>query len=176
MPEPTVISAGLSYSWSKSLTDYPASTWTLAYSLVNHQHQYDISAAANGDDYAVSITKTESAIFEPGRYHLIGFVDDGTDRVQIYAGEVYVYPDYTEVADLRTWAEKTLDAVEAVIANTATKDQQSVMVDGQTLIRRSMADLIMLRDRMRREVAAEKRAADVAAGLGHSGRVQLRFK
>ena len=176
MAEPRKITAGLSYSWDKTLSDYPATAWTLAYSLVNNANQYDVTASADGDDYAAAITKAASAAFEPGAYRLIGYVDDGTDRTQVYIGDLIVEPDFTKVSDRRSYAEKTLEAIEAVVAHAATKDQESITVDGQTLVRRKPADLIMLRDRFKREVAAEKRAADFAAGIGGTGRVQLRFK
>ena len=176
MAEPRKITAGLSYSWDKSLTDYPATAWTLAYSIVNNAEQYDVTASADGDGYDVAITKAATAVYEPGAYRLIGYVDDGTDRKQVYIGDLIVEPDFTNVSDRRSYAEKTLEAIEALIANAASKDQESVTVDGQTLVRRKPVDLIMLRDRFKREVAAEKRAADMAAGIGGTGRVQLRFK
>lgn len=177
MPEPTKITAGLSYSWTKSLSSYLASAgWSLAYSIVNGSSQYTVEATADGDDFAVEITRADSVKYAEGLYRLIGYVDDGTARHQVYCSDLVVNPDFTKVAELRSYAEKTLEAIEALLANAATKDQASVMVDGQTLARRSYADLIMLRDRLRREVAAERRAAKAASGIGHSGRVRLRFR
>lgn len=177
MREPTVINAGFSYTWTKSLSDYPASaSWALSYSLVNSVNQYEIASTASGDDHVVSIIKTASAEYAVGSYRLVGYVDDGTDRVQVYSGDVVVQPDLTKVADLRSYAESTLDSIEAMIAKSASRDQQSVMVDGQTLVRRTFTELIVMRDRFKREVAAERRAAEVAAGIGGNGRVQLRFK
>lgn len=176
MPEPTTITAGLSYAWSKSFSDYPAgSGWTLAYSIVNNKDQFDVSSSANGDDFDVAIPTSESADYVPGLYRLIGYVDDGTDRKQVYCGDLIIQPDFTEVADMRSYAERVLGAIESVIEGSATKDQQSVMVDGQTLIRRTPTDLIMLRDRFRREVESERRAANMANGET-VGRVQLRFQ
>ena len=174
--EPTTISAGLSYTWTKSLSDYPATAWTLSYSIVNSVNQYDVTSAASSDDHVVSILKAASAVYDVGAYRLIGYVDDGTDRVQVYAGDLVVQPDFTSVAEMRSYAEQTLAAIEALIAKAATKDQQSIMVDGQTLTRRSYAELLVLRDRFKREVKKERRAQQIADGLGGNGRVQLRFK
>jgi hypothetical protein len=177
MVEPKQITAGLSYAWTKSLPKYKASAgWTLAYSITSINAQYDVTVVANGDDFDASILKADSEKFEAGGYKLIGYVDDGTDRFQVFCNDLTVFPDFTGAADLRSFAESTLEAIEAMIAGSAGKDQQSVTVDGQTLVRRTVADLIVLRDRFQREVRAEKRAADLASGIGKPGRVQVRFK
>lgn len=178
MPEPKKITAGLTYKWTRTLSDYPASdNWALKYSIVNVGAQYDVAAVADGDAFDVTIAKAASAKYAAGAYKLIGYVDDGTERHQIYCADLIVSPDFTAgVADLRSYAQKTLEAIEALLANAATKDQSSVMVDGQTLTRRTYAELLTLRDRFRREVASEERAAKAANGIGRPGRVQLRFR
>lgn len=177
MTEPKTIHAGSSYSWSKSLSDYPASDgWTLKYSIVNCDNQFDVTAVANGDDYDVTIATTDSAEYVEGAYKFVGYVEKAGERVQVYGADLVIRPDFTNAADMRSYAERVLEAVEAVIEGTASKDQQSVMIDGQTLVRRPVADLITLRDRFKREVESERRAQDAASGVGGSGRVQLRFK
>lgn len=177
MKEPKQITAGLSYSWTKKLPLYLASAgWTLGYSIVSQNAQYDVTVVANGDDFDVSILKADSAKFEAGMFKLIGYVDDGTDRIQVFCNDLVIVPDFTKASDRRSYAAKTLEAIEAMLLKSASKDQQAVMVDGQSLTRRTVADLLTLRDRFQREVRAEKRAADIAAGIGKPGRVQLRFK
>lgn len=177
MIEPKQITAGLSYSWTKKLPLYKASAgWTLAYSIVSQNAQYDVTVVANGDDFDVTILKADSAKFEAGLFKLIGYVDDGTDRFQVFCNDLVIVPDFTKPADFRSYAAQTLEAIEAMLGKSASKDQQSFMVDGQSLARRTVDDLFKLRDRFQREVRIEKREADRLAGIGKPGRVQLRFK
>jgi hypothetical protein len=177
MIEPKQIIAGLSYSWTKKLPLYKASDgWTLAYTIVSQNAQYDLTVVASGDDFDVTILKADSAKFEAGSFKLIGYVDDGTDRIQVFCNDLVIVPDFTKAGDFRSYAAQTLEAIEAMLLKSASKDQQSITVDGQSLARRTVADLLTLRDRFQREVRLEKKAADIAAGIGKPGRVQLRFK
>jgi hypothetical protein len=178
MIEPKQIIAGFPYSWTKKLPLYKASAgWTLAYSITSPNAQYDVTAVGNGDDFDVAILKTESEKFEAGLFTLIGFVDDGTDGpIRVFSNDLVIVPDPRKPGDFRSYAQKALEAIKATLLKSATKDQQSLTVDGQSLQRRTMAELLTLRDRWEREVRKEKRLADLAAGIGKPGRVQTRFK
>ena len=72
--------------------------------------------------------------------------------------------------------ETTVLELRAMIGESASKDQQMLMVDGQSLQRRTVADLLVLLDRFESDVRREKRAADIAAGVGRKNNVQLRFQ
>ena len=67
-------------------------------------------------------------------------------------------------------AQTVLDAIEAVIENRASLDQQSYTIAGRRLDRMPIADLLMLRDRYKAEVFKEEVEARIAAGLGGSKR------
>ena len=177
--EPKQIIAGMSYAWTKSFALYPASSWSLTYSIVSQNAVYEIEAVANVDDFDIEILASDSIDYAAGGFYtLFGYVDDGSGtKIPVFKNALTIFPDPTKAADMRSYAVTTLEAIEAMIAKSAGKDQQSVMVDGQTLQRRTVADLLMLRDRFQREVASEKRAADIASGLTDGpGRLQLRFK
>jgi hypothetical protein len=68
-----------------------------------------------------------------------------------------------------------LDAIEAIIEKRSTKDQDSYSIQGRSLGRTPIADLILLRDRYRAEWVREQRAERIRNGLGHSGVVKVRF-
>jgi len=68
-----------------------------------------------------------------------------------------------------------LDAIEAVIENRATLDQESYQIGGRSLKRMPIADLMRLRQLYRAEVAGEEAAAKLAAGLGTARKVQVRL-
>lgn len=174
--EPQSISVGFSYSWRRSLADYPASTWTLKYSIVNASDRFEITATADGDDHVVAIAATASADYKAGQFKLVGYVEQGSDKHIVYSADLEICPDPLKVSDQRTYAERVLEACELMIEGSASKDQQSLMVDGQTLVRRTVEDLIKLRDRFKREVAKERREAEVASGIRRKSRVQVRLR
>ena len=181
MSEPTdVIIAGESYAWTRKFSLYPATAWTLTYQLVGLGHNTEITSTPNGDSFDVVLTRTQTEALTAGKgYRLIGRVDNVVDPEQrkiVYSQTIEVAPDVTKVVDLRTYAQRTLAAIEAVIEKTASKDQQTITVDGQTLVRRSPDQLLKLRDRFQREVRDEERDEAIASGKCEPGRVQMRFR
>ena len=60
--EPARVTAGDTIAWTKTLSDYPASAgWVLAYTLINAGAKITITAAASGDDHAVTVLAATSA-------------------------------------------------------------------------------------------------------------------
>ena len=64
--EPTELRAGDTWKWTRSLSDYPASIWTLTYVLVQAAVQKSITASASGDDFSVSVAKATTAAYAEG--------------------------------------------------------------------------------------------------------------
>jgi len=159
MKEPKKINAGDSRKWSVCMASYPATDWVLAYSIVNATTKLTIEGAAvvtNEERFDVTITSPVTASWAPGNYRLIGYMSNGDERHTIYDEPLRIDPDVTSMADRRSWAEKTLEAVEAVIANKATSDQSSVSFEGRSLARYTHTELILFRDRLKREVKRNK--------------------
>lgn len=175
--EPLSETAGNTWRWTREFEDYPASTWTLTYYFRNASDNFDIVATASGDTHSVTVAKATTAAYAAGVYHWRAFVDDGTSRFEVDSGTLTVNPDPTVASalDMRAHAEKVLDAIEAVIENRASKDQESYSIEGRSLSRTPIADLIKLRNKYRAEVANLRRAERIANGLGHRGRVLVRF-
>ena len=67
-----------------------------------------------------------------------------------------------------------LDAIEAVIENRATLDQERYRINDRELWRTPVTELIKLRQRYRAEVQAEKNAERIRNGTGIGGRIQFR--
>ncbi|MCP4477842.1 MAG: hypothetical protein GY818_07100 [Planctomycetaceae bacterium] len=177
MNEPKRITAGSSYEWTESLPDYPSDDgWALVYSLVNQNNQYEITSTASGSDYTVTLTTGDSVGYVEGVYKLIGYMTNTDKRVAVSSQRLIVRPDYATVADLRSYAEKALEAIEAMFLESASKDQMSITIDGQTLARRSTPDLIMLRDRLKREVMAYRKVKKARRNGRTPGKIQTRLK
>ncbi|WP_295044737.1 hypothetical protein [uncultured Paracoccus sp.] len=82
------------------------------------------------------------------------------DREVIKRGPVTVIAtDTTTAGDQRSWAERTLEAVEAVLSNSATLTQRRYQIGNRSLDRTPVAELLDLRTRLRAEVGAERAAA-----------------
>lgn len=179
--EPTRITAGDRWLWERQdLSDYPAGTWTLTYSLVNASKQITLTAAASGSYHRIDVAAATTATYPPGRYAWAAYATSGSDRRQIGSGEIEVRPDLataTSGHDGRSFARTMLDAIEAQILGRATQ-QQSDMVAMQIAgrsMQRDPAALIKLRDRFKADLASETVAARLASGLGGARRLLVRM-
>lgn len=176
---PAKIVAGDSLSWKKSLSDYPASTWTLTYRLLNNQKKIEIEADADGDDHLVEIPIDTSDDYTVGDYRYFAHVSDGTERYKVDEGLVEVVPDYEnlESLDVRTHAGKVLEALEAVIEGKASADQLTYSIAGRSISRYSPDEIIQWREHYRAEVKKEARELNQEQGrtAGTSSQVKVVF-
>lgn len=174
--EPTKIRAGDSVKWIKSLTDYPASTWTLTYSLVNSEQSITITTVADVDDHSVVVLPAVTALYMSGRYTYIGRVTDGVDSYTVSEGFVYIESDLSSgITDLKTQNEKVLDALDALLINKASKDQQMMSIEGRQLQRYSFPDLIAAQKHYKQLVAQERRAANFSKSGTNTNLIRARF-
>lgn len=72
-----------------------------------------------------------------------------------------------------TFAEQMLSKIETVLLGKASNDVLEYEIGNRQLKKYEFSELVQLRDRFKREVAAEKRAAGLAAGLGNPKRKVL---
>ena len=178
--EPTAARAGDTWSWKRTLSDYPSTAWTLTYTLYNASAKITITADADGTDHLVSIAIATTGNYTAGRYDWIAHVSDGTDKYQVDAGSMQVLPDLSAAAatyDGRSHARKMLDALNALLEGQATSGQIEIINvshNGRAL-QRDKAELIKLRDRYAAAVRQENEAARIARGEKSSRLVQVRF-
>lgn len=172
---PDRIVAGDSAAWTRSLTDYPASGgWSLKYTLVGPTSVYTIDATADGDDFAVSVAANASAEWVPGSYSLQEYVSNAagerhTIGITRFAVAANLAATSAGGADTRSHAQKVLDSINAWLESRAPV-AGSVQVNGRNISWYPIADLLVLRDRYRREVALE---ADGGLRRGHPVYVSL---
>lgn len=182
--EPSSLRAGDTWKWTKTLADYPAGTWTLKYRYKNSAGGFEIVATASGTDHSVTVSATTTAAYAAGTYNWIAWVEAGTEKFTVGEGVAEVLPDYrsgaaTVALDDRSHAVKTLAAIEAWIEGRdmgVAEYEINVAGNSRRLKVIPMADLIKLRERYKREVAAEETKRRLAAGLGVAGgRIQIRI-
>lgn len=179
MPEPKKITAGNSYSWTKSFGDYPASdSWELAYSIVSQDNQYPIDGAnvvASGDGFEVSVPAALSTTFAPGYYSIIGYVSKGTQRISVYEDRLRVLDNFTSAHDRRSYWQKILDDCRALLSDRSSTDVVTSTIEGDSLTLMTPDQLLVLHDRAERELA-RLRNLQRSRRLGTTpGTVQVRF-
>lgn len=179
--EPSKVRAGDTVTWLKSLAQYPASSWTLYYRLINATAKIDIAAAASGDSHLVSVPIATSDDWTAGDYTYVAWVTDGTDRVTVAQGRMTVLPNLAAVTaagyDSRTQAKKMLDAIDAAILSLSSGERLAV-VEAEIAGRRFKYDfngLMKLRNLYAAQVSAEENAERASLGLGSRNKLNVRF-
>lgn len=174
--EPSAFRAGDSVRWTRTLADYPAGTWTLAYTL-NGPTLITITASADGTDHAVSVLPAVSAVYKPGVYTWAARVTDGTDTYTVGTGtlEILANPAKASTTDARSHARRFLDAIESVLEGRATHDVASYTIGGRQLARVSLEELLAARGKYRAEVRAEENADRLARGLPSRRHIGVKF-
>jgi hypothetical protein len=175
--EPTSLRAGDTWRWLRTLDDYPATDWTLKYRFRHPTLAgFEIVASASGSDHSVTVSAATSAGYGAGTWAWVAWVEGGSsEKYTVDQGTVEIAADFRAAAasatlDTRSHARKVLAAIEAVIENRATLDQEEYTIAGRSLKRTPAGELLKLRLRYLNEVRNEQAAERLANGLG-TGRI-----
>lgn len=176
--EPYEIIAGDTLQWKKSLSDYlPSAGWALKYSL-RGPAEIDLTTTADGDDHKVDELAADTADWKTGDYWWAAYVEKGAERHQVGTGTFKITPNLATASGAyegRSHAKKVLDAIEAVIEGTATKEQQSYTIAGRSLVRWPLQELLQLRNQYKDEYARERSAERVDRGEASGRKILTRF-
>ena len=176
MTTPRIIAQGDTVEWTVSLSEYPATEWLLNYYLINTSGKITLTGSPNGTDHEIKLAATDTATYIPGDYRWTAKVTDiATSSIvhTVGVGDMTVTPDVSSLNtyDPRSWAEIALENVEAVLANRATLDQESYSIQGRSLSRTPIQDLINLRKYLQAEVSTQN---DIINGT-NSKKAVVRF-
>lgn len=165
----TQIIAGDTLNYSTQVLDYPASAgWALKVRLaprgtaVGSGAAVTLTATSAGDVFTAQAAASLTATWAPGAWGWATWVEKAGERYTVAQGQITVVPDSANLAggtDTRTHAERTLEAIEAVIEGTAGRAHQEYEVSGRRLKFTPIAELLVLRDRYRAEVRSQRAAA-----------------
>lgn len=179
---PTKIYVGEYISWTRLETDFdPADGWTAYFKLTNSSNTETIQATDNGDGkFLFTADSTVTGNWTAADYDYWISVVKGSERYIVERGTITVHPNLgAGVVDARTHAKKMLDALEAMLEGTASKDQASMSVStpggSMSLSRLSVEEKIRWRDYYRREVAREKRQELIAQGKAAKTNIRVTF-
>ena len=152
---PTEITAGLSLRCEVVSERYPAPDWVLT-AILRGPAAIDLTAVVSGTGHVFEETAATTGAWEAGLYAVSLRAKRGADVHEIEAGQVRIAADLVSLEaghDPRGHAQRVLDAIEAVLEGRASRDQQSYTINGRTLVRTTIADLLELRKTYREEVA-----------------------
>ena len=175
--EPAIIAAGVTATWQVSLSDYPASTWTLVYTLINSAAKISITATANGVDHLVSVAPATTAGYTAGTYNWQATATDGVDTHVVREGcmEVVALFSAQSTLDARSHAAIMVDAIEAMLQGRASDEQRKFKIGDTEVEYLSPAEIQEWLNFYRNELSAEKRADAMAKGRGSSNIMRVRF-
>ncbi len=180
---PAEIRAGSTLWWGVTYDDYPASTWTLTYTL-RGPAKYSITATASGDNHHVDVSATVTAGYLPGEYTLLGEVTDGTNVYPLPEGtsRFTITEDLAQSSssyDARSWNEKMVDAIKAVLEGRASRVEENYEVSfaghAQKLSLLSFPELNEALRFYEARVDAEKRRESVKKGKSAGRNIVARF-
>ena len=182
MPLPQIIVIGDTVKFTLAATaDYSAPTWTRKVALRQRLGAavIDVTGVANAGSWDFTITATQSATLVAGEVQAQDWVEKAAERFTLAIGTLQAQPNVMAGGanfDGRTQVQKDLDAVQAAIrAKIAGGDVQEYTIGSRSLKKMMMADLIALENKLRLDVARERRGAAAAQGLGNGRNVFVRF-
>lgn len=181
--EPLKIVVGDFIQWKKtSLAEsYPPATHSAEYVArvtAGGASEIKLPAIERSSYYLFQVSSATSAAFEVGFYHWQLEITETAsgNRIVVERGEFEAIPDLdNNGADPRTHAEIMLDKIEALLQGRADKDVSSYSINGRSIAKMSVTDLLTWRDYYRKEVVKERRDNAIAIGGPTKTTVKVRF-
>lgn len=164
---PTSFAAGETLSYTKLLSDYPASAgWALTVYLAGkkpiHAH-----ATASGDSFVVVFSATDTTALLPGLYYWTERVDKAGEVHDAATGTVDVKPNLATATDgsIQSINEKLLDLIDARLAGRLLSDVERYSVAGRTVERIPAEKLLAERTRISNLLEMEKNPTRISRSI-----------
>jgi hypothetical protein len=160
--EPTAATAGSTWLWTASSSDYPVSEgWALSYAILGSSKLTWVAGYVTNDGvtHTVTIPATVTTLFAAGRYEVTRiWTGSGT-----YAGKVYsescppltvaADPSIASPGDRVAFAEANLWAVESAITARLAGDQpEEYAIGGRSVTKIPLTELFALRGQLSSEL------------------------
>ncbi|WP_179989813.1 hypothetical protein [Acinetobacter sp. YH1901141] len=174
---PTKITAGVTFKQRFNLTAYPASGgWSLLVYL-RGATSINMQSTADGNQHLFNISAETTKTYQAGHYgYSLRAVNISGEVEELDSGVLEIIADLSAIntsTDLRSHAQKTLAALEAVIEGRASLDQERYRINNRELYRTPLETLLKLRSLYRAEVAREQAKAKGKSLFGQVVRVTL---
>lgn len=181
--EPLKIVVGDFIQWKKtSLAEsYPPALYSAEYVAritAGGASEIKLAAIERTNYYLFQVSSATSEAFTPGFYHwqLEVTQTSSGNRLVVERGEFEAIVDLdSNNADPRTHAEVMLDKIESLLEGRADKDVSSYSIQGRSISKMSISDLLQWRDYYRKEVLKERRDNAIALGRPTKTTMKVRF-
>lgn len=181
--EPLEVVVGDFIQWRRTDlgADYPNDEYTATYIARitgGGASEIQLVGSAYGEDYLFSVSSVVSADFVPGYYHwqLEMVRNSDSERIVVDRGTFTAIVDLdVNNTDPRTHAEIMIDKIEAVLQNRADADVANYSINGRSLVKLSIDDLLKWRDYYRAEFTMQKRQERVRREKSTGATVKVRF-
>jgi hypothetical protein len=183
--EPTSVIIGTLVQWKRAdLSDvYAPASYDLIYNIrlkngAGVDKSVTATTAADGS-FLTSLTSNLTTTMVAGDYVWQAFISRKSDsaKVSVGTGELSLLSNLDQNgADNRSHAQIMVTKIQSLLEGRADKDVSSYSIQGRSLAKMSITDLMMWRDYYRKEVAKEKQDALIAAGKASNATVKVRFR
>lgn len=155
---PESFSAGTTVAYTKSFTDYPASTWTLTLYIagVIVASFEAVANSVNGDAFDVTIPAT--AAIEPGFYQWVERVAYDGDVYEVASGKLTVNDNLATArdGDSQLWLERAIPVLRAHVEGRLTAGMQSYAIAGRAVTKIPIDEAVKMLDRFEGRLARLK--------------------
>ena len=177
---PVKITAGdaVSFQFDAGQPYSTTSGYSMAWLLIGAGIKLSLTATGAGTLYTVSATPAQTAALTVPAggiaCRLFGYAVGTADRNTAYSANCFLAPNPTTITgDTRGQAQIAYDAIKALLAGKASRDQQMYKIGDRELQRIPVPELLMLLDHYRREAGREIDAE--ALMQGRQGRPRTIF-
>jgi hypothetical protein len=181
--EPVKIVVGDFVQWKKTdlAANYPPATHSAEYVArvaSGASSEIKLPAIERTSYYLFQASSATTSAFETGNYHWQLEITETAsgNRIVVERGEFQSIADLdNNGADPRTHAEIMLDKIEGLLIGRADKDVSSYSIQGRSISKMTISDLLQWRDYYRKEVNRERRESDIALGKTTKTTMKVRF-
>lgn len=148
--EPSILVAGDSWSWTKSLSEFPPSEgWALGYSIrgASTLLDTDVVVSTVGSLFSIVVDKVKTAALVAGAYQWQSYVTKAAERYTVETGIISVLPSLSGFTGSQgqNHIERTYALLEAAIEGRITKDYQNYSINGRAISKIDIKELVRLR-------------------------------
>lgn len=180
---PAAITRGERVEWSRAFAGYPPDRFALEYRFRGPGTGINVTATANGSEFLAVIDPSQTELLQPGRYQWQAWMTEIAAPTNVYLadhGEVTIRPGFaaadTGDIDLRSTAERIVEALEAALLNSATREHLEYEISTPAgarkikfMTRREQQEFL----KFYKEIVARERAAERAKRTGKFGTTVL---
>jgi len=180
VPEEVFVGDFIQFKITEFSSDYSNSLHTMrlvARISTGGSTEIIITASASDDDYLFAVPSDTSSNYTVGSYHYQLEIERNSDneRIVVDRGQIKVSTDYDNNVDPRHHAEIMLGKIESILEGKADSDVSSYSIQGRSLTKLGIDELLEWRNYYRREVNEIKKKERITHGRKTKATILGRF-